>query len=549
MISGVSIIYNGVDVFYPQPTPFISLEERNIYYGELWGKEERLVMDGQITGCTFDQIFNNQVSLLDKFGKNYQVLEIWQFKDGVSGKVFQKDLVNIESIEFPQSRWIGVLPYTITTSCYPSGYFSGAYGILNPNDSWEYEEKDNLTLDAIHTISCQGLNTSNVLTNALENAKNWVYGRTGVFPSVPTPNFIGNSTPSNFLLLTINENIDRINGTYSVKEKYSNDLTRGGYGIIRYSTSISSGNNILTVSLNGSVQGANRDISKTRTAFSGINPFGVASNAYQSLFGENDLNPNILSQNINEDTYSAIINFNYIYNNDNSPDVIFDYNVRLNSGETITAQIDGTVIARGGDLTTRFIKAQQYAATIDLYNLTVPFYNTFYPYSFSFPLNPKPISSGVSYAPSEGTVSLNAVFGNQNQVSNGLDSFDYTITFQPSLEKLDSKPKLEAVTFSPGELYSVVDLRYRNRASILINGDSVINEGTSAADGLTLIKSKCMAIFNENTSFIKPTLDQESISIDRFDNRKISFTFAWSFESPFPVAQFPYSNVSTLKVN
>ncbi len=547
MTSGVSIIYNGQDAFYPQPVPFITLEEKNIYYSEVWAKEEQMTLEGQLTGCTFDLIFDAQKTLLNNFNKNYQPLELWQFKYGVSGKIFQKDLVDIQSIEFQQGKWLGVLGYTINMTSYPSGYFSGVFGVINPVDSWDYQERENYTLDATHTISCQGVNTSRTQTDALQNAKNWVYGKTGI-GSCPVPNFINNSVPSSFLLLSINENINRINGTYSVSEKYTNDLTRPGYGVIRYSTSVSSGNNLLTVTLNGSVQGANRDIAKARLAFNTISPLAVATFSYKNLFNETDLNPNVLSQSVTEDVYTATIDFSYIYNNDNSPDLVFDYDIKLNSGNNITAQINGNIIARGGDLTSRFNKAQAYAQTIDLYKLTVPFYNSFYPYASVAPLNPKPISSGTSYTPSEGTVSLNAVFGNQDQVDNALDSFLYTINIIPSINKIDTKPKLDGTQFSAGDLYSLVDLNYRSRASLSINGTAIINQSFSAAQGLDIIKKKCLAILFDNSTLQNVTLDQEQITQDRYDDRQVSFAVTWSFDSPNAVALTPYTNVNTLAI-
>ncbi len=274
----------------------------------------------------------------------------------------------------------------------------------------------------------------------------------------------------------------------------------------------------------------------------------MASFSYENLFGLNDLNPNAFSQNVTEDSYTSTINFNYIYNNDNSPDVIFDYNVRISSGNNITAQIDGNIIARGGDLNSRFIKAQNYAKTINLYSLVVPFYNDFYPYNSTAPLNPKPISSGTSYSQSEGLVSLNAVFGNQDQVDNGLDSFEYVLDFRPSIAKIDVAQKVDGASLSPFNLYSLVDLGYRSRSSLTINGNAIINQLTSPTVGVDLIQKKCMALMLQYATTAAVVLDDNKIVLERTDKRRVGFTFSWSFESPNPVAQNPYTTVSTLNV-
>ena len=67
----IKIIYNNVDAFSPQPTPFVGLNESNIYYGEFWSKEEALNLEGQLTGCTFEEIVTAQQNLVEKFKKNY----------------------------------------------------------------------------------------------------------------------------------------------------------------------------------------------------------------------------------------------------------------------------------------------------------------------------------------------------------------------------------------------------------------------------------------------------------------------------------------------
>jgi hypothetical protein len=156
----VKILYNGVDAFAPQPTPLMGLEDTTIFADEIWGKAETMTLNGQLTGCSYNAIVSAQNEVLNRFNKSYQTLEVWQQEGLVSGKVFQKELVEIQSIAFAQAPMFGVLPYTVTLTCYPSGLFSGAYGVLNPQDSWSFVEQQNATLAVTHTISCQPFNTS-----------------------------------------------------------------------------------------------------------------------------------------------------------------------------------------------------------------------------------------------------------------------------------------------------------------------------------------------------------------------------------------------------
>lgn len=544
----VSILYGGKDAFAPQPTPIISVEESAIYYGELWGQTETFTLQGQITGCTFDALVSGQRAVLDTFSKSFQPLELWQSTGTVSGLVFRKSLSEVTAISFENSRWLGIQPYTVSLRCYPTGLFSGAFGVLNPVDTWSYDEKSNLSLDAVHTVSAQGFNTSSAASNALDNARQWVWGRTGTASTVPAT-FIANVNPGTFCLLTVNEDINRLNGTYSITERYTNDLTRNLYGVLRYSTSISSGNNLLTVSLNGQIEGCGRDIVQARAMFTRLDKLGTATFSYSGLYpGLTDLNPTPVTQSVTEDAFNAVVAFSYTFNNDNSPPVYFDYDVSLESGQNITASIQGRVIARTGDLVSRFAQAQQYAATQNLYNLVVPFYQTFYPYASQFPLNPIPVTSGMSLSPSDGTVALNASFNNDTQISPLIDQFEYSIQFQPAVEHIDIKPVVTTLFNPANGVYSLVDLGFKNRASLSIDGNVLINEQAAVADGVATLKQAVFALFGQYGRLGNAVLDRQEITSARDDTRKLSFGFTWSFDSPNLTALAPYSLVNTLSV-
>lgn len=538
MSDSVKIIYNGIDAFNPQPTPFIAVEEQSIYYGELWGKLENFTLRGTLTGCSFDYIVDAQKTLLSNFNKSYQNLEIWQEENSVSGLVYSKELVEVNSIQFDQSNWFGALPYTINLSCYPRNLFSGAYGILNPTDNWNFEENENATLNAIHTISCQPFNTSSDQNNAIVNAQNWAFGKTGI-NSFVSPIFISGVSLENFCLLSQSENIDRFNGTYSLTEVYTNDLARTGYGVIRYSANVESGNNIITVNLDGTAQGCNQNITGTRYAFNRLDKTAIALKAYQRAFNQTDLNPIPIIQSFNEDPFSALINFNYSFNNDNNPPVLFDYDVSV-SNETngvVNVSIQGEVRARNGDVQSRLVQCRNYAETINLYNLTIPFYNEF---GSSFgPLNPVPINSGYGESQSAGTINLSAVFSNEQKVSDVLDKFEYSMSFVPSVVKADIKPKLDGL----GQ-YSIVNLLYKNRSSFTIQGNALVNSNFSSDLGVQTVKNKCYELFNQYTTASNIALESNEVTKNRNDEKILSFSFTWSFDSPSSVGLTSVGNIS-----
>lgn len=521
----VKIIYNHADAFAPQPTPLVGIAEDTIYVGERWAVRENVTLNGQITGCTFGDIVTGQINLLSRFNKSFQSLEVWQQTGILSGLVYQKDFVEVQSIEFAPNRMVGVLPYVVNLSCYPSGLFSGMFGVLEPSDEWSYQEQQNATLNVTHRIACRGINTSSGPSNALVNARTWAFGRTGISSTIQ-PIFISGVNSGTFCLLSLNETIDRFNGTYTLTENYINDLARTGYDVIRYTTTIDSGSNLMSVRLAGTVEGCGQNITGARNAFANINMPAVAAKSYSYTFGMTNLNPIPLTQSFTEDPFNSTISFDYSFNNDNSPEISFDYVVGLSVGTNgfITATIQGTVRARGGTLPSKLARTQTYAATVSLYNLVLPFYNTFDASSI-VPLNPVATTQGQANNQSDGTVELNATYTNEVKASDVLDRFDYTLNFLKAVEKVDSKPILGGL----GN-YSLVDLGYANRAALSINGNAVVNSNYSSDAGVAAVKSKAIALLAQYGRFGAIALDQNSVTTNRFDDKVLSFAFSWSFD-------------------
>ncbi|MFA6609189.1 MAG: hypothetical protein WCT07_04770 [Candidatus Paceibacterota bacterium] len=520
----VKIVYNGADAFSPQPTPFIGVDNQTIYAGERWGVADAVTLQGQLTGCSFAAIVDAQTTLLSRFNKSFQTLEIWQQTGLVSGLIYQKPFVEVQSVSFPETKMFGVLPYTVNLTCYPSGLFSGVYGVLDPQDTWSFAEQQNATLDATHTISCRGFNTSSADTNALTNARDWAFGRTGT-TSMVSPIMISGVSAENFCLLTQVENIDRFNGTYSLVENYTNDLARSGYGVIRYATTVESGNNAITVNLNGSAEGCQRNITGLRAAFNNINKTAIATNTYQSVFDRTDLNPIPLAQSFSEDPFTTRIDFSYTFDNNNQPEVLFDYTVSLSVGTNgfITASIQGTVSARGGDVASKLARTTAYANTINLYNLVLPFY---YPFdaSSSAPLNYVATTQGKGINQSNGTVDLNATYTNETKQSSVLDRFEYTLDFIPALAQVDAQPKLDGL----GQ-YSVTNLNFARRGSLSINGTAITNRAIAASAGESAVRGACQSLFSQYGSFAYVSLDRNVLTTSRLDDRVLSFDFSWSF--------------------
>jgi hypothetical protein len=536
----VVILYSGIDAFYPQTTPFVAVESTPIYYNGFWANTERVTLEGMITGCTYGSIITGQKTLSATFSQSFQPLTIWQIIDTNSGKMFEKDYAKVDSITYPSSRWYGGLPYSISLTCYPANTFSGSFGVLNPVDRWSFAEQNNVVVNATHTISCRGFNTSVQDNNALTNAMAWGTSRSGI-PNYIQPLFISGAQSGNLSLRTIEENVDRFNATYALTENYVNDAARTGYGILRYSTNFESGNGRIAGVIDGTAQASNRDIVTARNIYSGLDKFAALSRQYQRMFNRTDLHPTILSQTVDENPYEALVSFSQTYDNLDLPDVYFDYTAALNSGDNIKMSIGGDIIVRGGDINSKLQNALNYKGQVDLYGLSVPYYANGYPYAAQFPLNPIPLSSGVSINRANGVVSLRAEFDNREIAPAPVQELYYTLTLNPSVQRLDSQPILDGQG-----VYSIVDLGYGNRASLNVNGNALIDTTGNLNAGIAIIQGKAQQWLNQYGRLSNVALESNSMTFDRTDKRKLSFNYTWTFDSANKVAL--YSNVLTLQV-
>jgi hypothetical protein len=539
----IKILYNNTDAFGSYPLPLIGVSTEEIFYGEKWGQLDSLTLNGQITGCSFDKILSGYEFIKSKFRTSYKPLTIWQINEnGTSGIIYESPISNLQSFNIPNQNWLGILDYTIELQCYPSGFFSGAYGILDPNEEWSFEEGGDYRGQINHTISCKGFNTSANSSNALDNAREWALAKTGT-QSFIQPAFIKNINKENLCFLSQVESIDRFNGTYSISESYTTDLTRTGAGILRYSTSIESGDSAIVVNLNGSVEWCGQNITGARQIFNSLDKYGAALLNYRRSFGQNSLNPTPISYNVSEDQLKSLIEFSYTFDNDCSAETYFDYTVSVNSGDNITVSVDGIIKSRGGDAKSKLEKSLSYSSGIDLYSIAKDFYNEFYPNYIRSPLNGNFVSSGRNIDEFNGTVALNAEFNSLESIS-GLQSIDYTLSFQPRLRKFDSQSRIKG-----NGIFSVVDLGYTNRAVLSINGTANIEDGVSQESGVAIVKNKINSLFSQYGRTIEVKINENSFNFSKVDKKVLQFNSEWSFHTPSEVIEGQnYSEINTLSL-
>ena len=77
-MSDAQVKYNSkrVPVSGTGPTPYVSLNQEVINYGDRWGIQNKITLNGVITGQTFNDLYFAQTGLVDLFSSSYQLLEV-----------------------------------------------------------------------------------------------------------------------------------------------------------------------------------------------------------------------------------------------------------------------------------------------------------------------------------------------------------------------------------------------------------------------------------------------------------------------------------------
>ena len=245
MSDTVQILYNGNDAFSGISTvPFVSISNEFIDFGTKWNQVTNITLEGQLTGRflgspSFDLLAGSVRKLHENFSENYKTLLITQN----GSNLYTGFNTIIDSIDIEQSSWYGLIPYSINLTVFDSGLFKDYYGIVEPEETFVFNEEAGDIINLVHSISAQGIVAKN--KNAIENAKEWVLSKTGNINTI-SPIFIKNSKATNsrpYLLYSIQEVVDRFNGTYSWEGTYkkSLNLENPNNSILNYSVDLNSG--------------------------------------------------------------------------------------------------------------------------------------------------------------------------------------------------------------------------------------------------------------------------------------------------------------------
>lgn len=527
--NNVKIWYNNKDVFSGiAPTPFVSISNDYIDFGNKWNQVSNITLEGQLTGQYLGQqsfnLLNNAALILhDNFKENYKPFRITENNI----EIYNAPVAVINSINIEESLWYGLLPFTIELSIYTSGLFKDYFGIVDPEENFSFSEENGDILNLTHTISAQGIVANN--KNAIQNAKEWVLSKTGNFNTI-SPILIKKANAVNnrpYLLYSSQEVIDRFNGTYSWEGNYrkSLNLENPNNCFLNYTIDLNSGieDGILTVTINGDLEGNNLNI--LRTEYNNLNLYNLCSHISNSIFQE-PLSNRVLSQSVEEVSEENTLNFSAQFNNDYSNEVINNYTVDIEEDSLKcirTVNFNTNISCKYGDIETKWNKVKEF------------YKKEFYPntivnkeFEKEFPnknLNPNTISESIKFDQFNAIITYSAQYSDKpHPYSEDILNFSSSVSYQPSIEI--HVPNTSA--FQARE-HNIQNLRCSNRSRIEISvtANAKINKNISIAESavqLEINKLKSNYLNNRNV-----LLEDRLVSKNN-ELKSVSISETWSFE-------------------
>ncbi len=531
----ITISYNGFnDIFSGlAPAPLISKTTENISYGTKWGQVENLTLNGNLTGRCLDYtgaIFLHQ-RLVQRFNKDFQPFVVKEDNN----IIYSGEITSVQQINFPENKFVNLVPFSIDLKCYSSHSFSGTFGILEPKDEFNFSESEDNTVEIRHSISARGFNTSLGNSDAFENARSFVAARTGWTDQI-TPHFINYVSTIEPVLINIEETPDRFNGTYSVEETYTSDKTSAAVGLMRYSIQSASGllGGAVTVGLEGQIIGGlNYDISDIRSRFNATDFYALASTSYANNYNESssDLNSTELTKRITENLLNNTISFSFSYDNDPSSNPFLDYTTKFDEDlitYNVQSTIEGSVRGRG-DRSVRWENVQNYYNQIknSLFGRLSDDYSD---QNFKYSLNPNIVSKTETFDPFAAVISFSYVYDSSPIVNSSLEFLKYTVNVQPGINIYSEAPLLNR------QEYYIQDLEYKRRSIVTIQGSAKIKNNVGVTAGIQVIKDQVNALISRYTSGgggisnAHRTLDEQNF-VQGTDSQNRFVTFSVTFSS------------------
>lgn len=379
------ISYGGYS--FPHPYPFLALDYSPVIIS---GVVDHSVLTaslvGEFTGCNFTNLKIQKDNLIKALSTGFQTLIVGE-------KTYQ--YAQPLTVDFSSSNIKNRLPYSIEFTIQNDTNFSQFYGIKDPVDTWSFSEQEDRTVSATHTVSAYGVKISG---DSLNNAINFVNSRLTGFDNTYSITLTGSSP----ILISKNEEINRVSNFYSITENWKYSISQNGYdkedSIVRADCSINyNSDGSLQVTVKGRIEGGisgtadsgyftkqqAKDFAKNALSQSKVS---FESSLYGSIFQE----PRTYSYNLN--TGANIIDFSYDFGDPTDTrleEVLHDYTTSIQASKDsalISVSVNGEIYYNktnnpntGGspELEYRFTKVNEYFNTINPFALAIEGYGFF----------------------------------------------------------------------------------------------------------------------------------------------------------------------------
>ena len=439
---------------FPNPEPILAESNVGVYHsGVLDYVINNVRLIGALTGSSIHDIYHQKVELISGLSSGYAQLTV-----GNTGYSY----ANPNSISFADSSQSRYLPYDIAFTAYENKSFTNFFGIINPSDTWEFSEQEGRIVNAIHSVSAQGVKIDG--NDPLINARNFVNNNLNGYNNDISFSWTGVSG----FLIGKNEEVNRVNNTYSATENYlfsTSHTPINNSGIISANSQIAyDKENGVSIRVNGKIQGGltgygyplvTTGMLSTSTArLIATNALHRSKSSYEEeIYKTISRSPSSYNYTINEE--SNVIDFSFEFkkalSQNGDPYVLNTYSVSVNASKDdgiVSATIDGLfqyngafdIFSTTGDPkdTVRWGRVYSGFESFDPYPIVLDYYTGFSLVNIydSGDLYSTPVSFSINKDPFNSQISYNYTYDNRLDITSGdLNNAQFSINYTQPIAK------------------------------------------------------------------------------------------------------------------
>jgi len=533
--------------------PKVSITQTPIFYNKKWGFSETITLTGKIIDpAGYEGLLAAQDTILSTYGITAGGLAI----GGI-----ERANAFLQSVDFAPSDFLSKIDYTIVLLCYPADFFVEE-GIINPSNTWNFSESKERVLTITHTVSAAGINDAGLDETGFENARTFVTSLLGGnSPTLPTSlsmcfqegagsstlnNGSVSITDANLVLISRSENVNRVNGEYSVTEVYELDLLQSTKSKINYSISINEkAQGFHRASISGSITGGiNTTLTELEAIFDNYNFITKIQECHGITLNQV---PVVRTKNINEKNQSISFTMEYddAVSNIGEDTLILELSLNENKGEdNITKySLKGSLKGRS-DLTDRWALVEEtYDSKINVYKSENVFalFSNYYDID---EINKSYTSASVTRNKFKGEINFSVSVTNEEEPPEGFDKFDYAVNIEYPNFKAKPYALVGEVYLKEGvgaEEYVVQNLEYFERAKLSISVSAVIKDDRDIKEGINLAHDEIIDIAGEFLSGDE-VLTTKNIGSSPSFGKKITLNYSWDYSAS------PVNSIEDLKL-